>query len=225
MQPKVAMIIVGVLVVLGIGGGIYLNTNRPDDPSANPNNSQATPNEAPTESSLSQGTTDAQATKEQTNMQNGQNADLSTDKDGMSKVTGTIVTKYGPIKFKFYPKEAPKTVARMVELIQSGFYNGLTFHRVEKNFVVQGGDPNGNGTGGSGQKLKAEFNRRRHQEGTLAMARAMDPDSADSQFYITFGPQPHLDDNYTVFGQVIEGMDAVRQIKPGDAMEKVSLQN
>jgi len=95
---------------------------------------------------------------------------------------------------------------------------------VVPGFVVQGGDPQGNGTGGSGQHMKAEFNARRHIDGAVAMARAGDPDSADSQFYITLGVQPHLDRQYTVFGQVIEGMDAVRKIQPGDQMTSVIIE-
>ena len=150
--------------------------------------------------------------------------DLTTDADGLSKATVLIKTDKGVIKFKFYPKDAPNTVARIVTLIQSGFYNGLTFHRVVPGFVIQGGDPKGNGTGGSGVKLKAEFNDRHHVEGTVAMARAGDPDSADSQFYICLSPQPQLDHQYTVFGQVIDGMDVVRQIRVGDKMTSVTIQ-
>ncbi|OFZ78528.1 MAG: hypothetical protein A2583_05420 [Bdellovibrionales bacterium RIFOXYD1_FULL_53_11] len=133
-------------------------------------------------------------------------------------------TTKGFIKFKFYPKDAPNTVKRMIELINQKFYNGLAFHRVVPGFVIQGGDPLGNGTGGSGQRLKAEFNDRRHIEGTVAMARAADPDSADSQFYIALGTQPHLDRSYTVFGQVIDGLDAVRKIQPGDKMTAVHIE-
>jgi cyclophilin family peptidyl-prolyl cis-trans isomerase len=135
-----------------------------------------------------------------------------------------ITTPHGVIRYKFYSNDAPKTVSRMLELIRAGFYNGLTFHRVLPGFVAQGGDPNGNGTGGSGQRLKAEFNERRHVEGTVAMARANDPDSADSQFYITLAPQPHLDRNYTVFGQVVEGMDVVRKLQVGDKMLSVTIE-
>ncbi|OFZ18091.1 MAG: peptidylprolyl isomerase [Bdellovibrionales bacterium GWB1_55_8] len=142
----------------------------------------------------------------------------------MSKSSVIIETERGQIKFKFYPSDAPQTVQRIAELIQQGFYNGLTFHRVVPGFVIQGGDPLGNGTGGSGRKLKAEFNSRQHVEGAVAMARAADPDSADSQFYISLGRHPHLDNNYTVFGQVIEGMDAARQIQPGDKMTSVRIQ-
>jgi len=134
-----------------------------------------------------------------------------------------IETKYGNVEIELYGNDAPKTVARIKELVQKGFYDGLTFHRVVPGFVVQGGDPQGNGTGGSGQNLPAEFNARQHVEGTVAMARAQDPNSADSQFYISLGRHPHLDGQYTVFGQVKTGMDAVKQIRQGDKMTKVSL--
>jgi cyclophilin family peptidyl-prolyl cis-trans isomerase len=133
-------------------------------------------------------------------------------------------TSAGVIKFKFYPTDAPKTVKRLIELINKGFYNGLVFHRVVPGFVIQGGDPQGNGTGGSGQKLDAEFNSRRHIEGAVAMARASDPNSADSQFYISLGTFPHLDHNYTVFGQVIEGLDVAKKIKLNDKIVSVTIQ-
>ena len=150
--------------------------------------------------------------------------DLTTDENGLSKSTVVLTTSQGVIKYKFYSKDAPKTVARMAELIQQGFYNGLTFHRVVPGFVIQGGDPLGNGTGGSGQKLAAEFNERRHVEGTVAMARAQDPNSADSQFYISLGRHPHLDRSYTVFGQVTEGMDVAKKIGIGDRMVSVKVE-
>lgn len=134
-----------------------------------------------------------------------------------------IETTYGPIEIEFFPGDAPKTVARIKELVGKGFYNGLSFHRVVPGFVVQGGDPKGDGTGGSGQKLTAEFNSHKHVEGTVAMARTMDPDSADSQFYISLGIHPHLDNQYTVFGKVVKGMDAVKKIKVGDKMTKVTV--
>jgi len=132
-----------------------------------------------------------------------------------------IETSHGTIEAELFADVAPKTVARIKELADKGFYNGLTFHRVVPGFVVQGGDPKGNGTGGSGKNLPAEFNSKKHVEGTLAMARAMDPNSADSQFYISLGTHPHLDNNYTVFGHVTNGMDAVKKIQVGDKMTKV----
>ncbi|HUK57038.1 MAG TPA: peptidylprolyl isomerase [Nitrospiria bacterium] len=137
----------------------------------------------------------------------------------------TIETDKGNIIFEMLPDAAPKTVARITELIKQGFYNGLTFHRVEPGFVIQGGDPNGNGTGGSGVKLKAEFNKTPHLLGTVAMARSSDPDSADSQFYICLAPQPFLDGKYTVFGQVTDkaSLDVIQKIRKGDAMRKVTV--
>jgi len=137
----------------------------------------------------------------------------------------TIETDKGNIVFEMYPDVAPKTVARISELVTQGFYNGLTFHRVEPGFVIQGGDPNGNGTGGSGVKLKAEFNSKRHLLGTVAMARAQDPDSADSQFYICLGPQSFLDGKYTVFGQVTDpaSLEVIKKIRKGDVMKKVTV--
>jgi cyclophilin family peptidyl-prolyl cis-trans isomerase len=147
-----------------------------------------------------------------------------TDANGMSSDSVVIVTELGDIRFRFFPKDAPCTVARMRELIASGFYDGLTFHRVVPGFVVQGGDPVGNGTGGSGQRIRPEFNQRHHTEGTVAMSRTSDPNSADSQFYFSLGTFPHLDGNYTVFGQVVEGMDVVRKIRVGDVMRKVVIE-
>lgn len=137
----------------------------------------------------------------------------------------TIETDNGNIIFEMYPDVAPKTVARITELIKKDFYNGLTFHRVEPGFVIQGGDPNGNGTGGSGVPLKAEFNKKLHLLGTVAMARASDPDSADSQFYICLAPQPFLDGKYTVFGQVTDkaSLEVIQKIRRGDAMKKVTV--
>ncbi len=125
------------------------------------------------------------------------------------------------IRLEFFPEDAPKTVENFVTLSKKGYYNGLTFHRVVPGFVVQGGDPKGDGTGGPGYTIKAEFNKRKHERGSLAMARSQHPDSAGSQFYITYGPQPHLDGNYTVFGRVTAGMEHVDRIKQGDRMTSV----
>jgi peptidyl-prolyl cis-trans isomerase B (cyclophilin B) len=127
----------------------------------------------------------------------------------------------GQIRVEFFPEDAPKTVENFITLTKKGYYNGLTFHRVVPGFVVQGGDPKGDGTGGPGYTIKAEFNKRKHERGSLAMARSQHPDSAGSQFYITYGPQPHLDGNYTVFGQVVSGMEHVDRIKQGDRMTSV----
>jgi cyclophilin family peptidyl-prolyl cis-trans isomerase len=133
------------------------------------------------------------------------------------------LAKGGRIVMEFYPADAPNTVDNFITLAKKGFYDGLTFHRVEPGFVVQGGDPLGNGRGGPGYTIKAEFNSQKHRTGTLAMARSTDPDSAGSQFYICLAPQPGLDGQYTVFGQVIEGMDLVKGIAIGDVMKKVTI--
>jgi peptidyl-prolyl cis-trans isomerase B (cyclophilin B) len=127
------------------------------------------------------------------------------------------------IDIEFYPEDAPKTVANFVTLAKQGFYNGLTFHRVVPDFVVQGGCPKGNGTGGPGYTIPAEFNTQKHVRGTVAMARSQHPDSAGSQFYICYGATPHLDRNYTVFGQVTAGMEHVDRIKQGDRMKSVEI--
>jgi peptidylprolyl isomerase/peptidyl-prolyl cis-trans isomerase B (cyclophilin B) len=145
---------------------------------------------------------------------------------GGKKVKQTAVIaldKGGEIKIEFFPEDAPKTVENFVTLARKGFYDALTFHRVVPGFVVQGGDPKGNGTGGPGYTIKAEFNKRKHARGSVAMARSQHPDSAGSQFYITFGPQPHLDGSYTVFGQVASGMELVDRIQVGDRMKSVRI--
>lgn len=147
--------------------------------------------------------------------------------------TGTevvvIETPKGTIEFEFYFAEAPNHVAAFIELADAEFYDGTKFHRVEPGFVIQGGDPLSKtddpmvGTGGPGYQLEAEFNERQHLDGTVAMARSQDPNSAGSQFYICLGPQPFLDNQYTVFGQVTEGLDVVHSISVGDVMESVRI--
>jgi peptidylprolyl isomerase/peptidyl-prolyl cis-trans isomerase B (cyclophilin B) len=140
------------------------------------------------------------------------------------KQTATIALETGgEIRLEFYPEDAPKTVENFVTLAKKGFYNGLNFHRVVPDFVVQGGCPKGNGTGGPGYQIKAEFNKQKHVRGTLAMARSQHPDSAGSQFYICYGPTPHLDGQYTVFGRVVSGMEHVDRIKQGDKMTSVTI--
>ena len=141
------------------------------------------------------------------------------------KQTGVIaLEKGGEIRLEFYPEDAPKTVENFVTLAKKGFYNGLNFHRVVPDFVVQGGCPKGDGTGGPGYQVKAEFNKQKHVRGTVAMARSQHPDSAGSQFYITYGATPHLDNNYTVFGKVVSGMEEVDRIKQGDRMTSVVIE-
>jgi peptidylprolyl isomerase len=126
--------------------------------------------------------------------------------------------KDGVVKIRLRPDLAPHHVIRIKELIAKGFYDGLTFHRVIDGFMAQTGDPKGDGTGGSGQNLAAEFSSAPHLRGTVSMARAMNPDSADSQFFIVLAPAPHLDGQYTVWGEVVEGMNFVDTIKKGDPM-------
>ena len=140
------------------------------------------------------------------------------------KQTGVIaLEKGGEIRIEFFPEDAPKTVENFVTLAKKGFYNGLNFHRVVPDFVVQGGCPKGNGTGGPGYTIKAEFNKQKHVRGTVAMARSQHPDSAGSQFYICYGTTPHLDGQYTVFGKVVSGIELVDRIKQGDKMTSVTI--
>ena len=119
----------------------------------------------------------------------------------------------GEVEIEMLPEVAPGHVARIKELTREGFYDGVVFHRVIDGFMAQTGDPTGTGTGGSGQKLKAEFSREPFLRGTIGMARTNDPNSGDSQFFITFDAAPHLDGQYTVWGRVISGMDHVDNIK------------
>jgi cyclophilin family peptidyl-prolyl cis-trans isomerase len=141
------------------------------------------------------------------------------------KQTAVITLGNGKqIRIEFFPEDAPKTVENFVTLAKKGFYNGLGFHRVVPDFVVQGGCPKGDGTGGPGYQIKAEFNKQKHVRGSVAMARSSSPDSAGSQFYITYGATPHLDNNYTVFGKVVSGMEEVDRIKQGDRMTTVTIE-
>lgn len=133
--------------------------------------------------------------------------------------------KGGRVVIRLRPDLAPGHVARIKELTRQGFYDGLAFHRVIDGFMAQGGDPLGNGTGGSGQKLKAEFSREKHVRGTASMARAANPDSADCQFFIMFDAAPHLDGQYTIWGQVVEGMEHVDAIKKGSAARNGSVED
>ncbi len=131
----------------------------------------------------------------------------------------TITMENGDVmKAELYPKIAPVSVCNFINLINKGFYNGLIFHRVIKDFMIQGGDPNGNGTGGPGYSITGEFaangipNPLKHTPGVLSMARAMDPNSAGSQFFIMHKAAPHLDGNYAAFGKLIEGLEVVDKI-------------
>ena len=136
-----------------------------------------------------------------------------------------MVLETGLVKVETYPEFAPNTVKRIIELSNNGFYDGLTFHRVIKGFMAQGGDPDGNGTGGSGKNLKAEFNELKHTRGIVSMARANDPDSADSQFFICYDTHPFLDNKYTIWGKVIEGMHLIDRIPEGKGSNGQVLDN
>lgn len=148
--------------------------------------------------------------------------------DPMKTYIATIVTDKGDIVIELNSKVAPKTVANFVKLAGDGFYDGLTFHRVIPGFVAQGGDPAGDGSGGPGYTVEAEISDLKHLEGTVATARqgdAVNPErlSSGSQFYICLASQAHLDGQYTIFGQVTEGMDTVLRITQGDVMRKVTV--
>ena len=140
-------------------------------------------------------------------------------------VRARIALDAGDIVFKFYPEDAPQHAAAFIKLARAGFYDGLPFHRVEPGFVIQGGDPNGNGTGGPGYQLDAEFNTNPHIKGTVAMARSSNPNSAGSQFYICLDDAPFLNRQYTVFGHVVEGQDVVDAVRVGDVMNAVTIES
>jgi cyclophilin family peptidyl-prolyl cis-trans isomerase len=142
-------------------------------------------------------------------------------------------TNKGQIKIELYEDKAPITAGNFIDLIEKSFYDGLKFHRYEPGFVIQGGDPRGNGTGGyvdpqtgSERRIKLEVspNLKHGEAGAVAMARAQDPNSASSQFYITLGPAPFLDMGYAVFGRVSEGLDVVKQLRAGDSITRVTLE-
>jgi peptidylprolyl isomerase len=127
-----------------------------------------------------------------------------------------LETTKGNVTIEMRPDLAPIHVARIKELVRQGFYDGVPFHRVIDGFMAQTGDPTGRGTGGSGQNIEAEFTREPHVRGTVSMARAAHPDSGDSQFFICFDEAPWLDGQYTVWGQVVEGMENIDRIKRGE---------
>ena len=146
----------------------------------------------------------------------------------MSETKAVIETKFGKIELKFFPDVAPNHVSNFIDLANKGFYDGTVFHRVIPGFMIQGGDPNSknadksmHGMGDPGYKINAEFNDRSHTKGTLSMARSADPDSAGSQFFICVSDSPWLDGKYTVFGEVVSGIDVVDKIvsQPRDSRD------
>jgi peptidylprolyl isomerase len=136
-----------------------------------------------------------------------------------SENTMVLETTKGKVVIRMRPDLAPQHVTRIKELVREGFYDGITFHRVIEGFMAQTGCPHGTGTGGSGRRLKAEFNRQPHRRGTVSMARAQNPDSADSQFFICFDEASFLDGQYTVWGEVTEGMENVDRIRRGEPVQ------
>lgn len=144
--------------------------------------------------------------------------------DPTKKYHATIETTRGTIELDLYPAHAPKTVNNFVFLARQGFYDGIVFHRVISNFMIQGGDPTGTGTGGPGYKFEDETygNPLKHETGVISMANA-GPNTNGSQFFITHSPQPHLNGRHTVFGKVTSGQDVVDAIRQGDKMTKVTI--
>lgn len=137
-----------------------------------------------------------------------------------------VETTKGTFKFVLFEDKAPITTKNFIELVQSKFYDGLTFHRYEPGFVIQGGDPKGDGSGGSPKTIPLEVNAALiHNEGAVGMARSQSPDSASSQFYVTLAPAHSLDNAYAVFGFVTEGMDVVQKLRVGDKMKKITVVN
>ncbi len=144
--------------------------------------------------------------------------------DPKKKYFAEIETDKGTIEVEFFPQHAPKTVNNFVFLARQGFYDGVKFHRVISNFVIQGGDPTGTGMGGPGYKFEDEVksNPNKHERGSLSMANA-GPGTNGSQFFIAHSPQPHLDGKHTVFGKVTKGLEVVDAVRQGDVMKKVTI--
>lgn len=138
--------------------------------------------------------------------------------------TAVVETTKGTFQFTLHEDKTPITTKNFIDLTNKGFYNGLKFHRYVEGFVIQGGDPKGDGTGGSDKTIPLEIDKSlSHIEGAVGMARSQDPNSASSQFYVTLAPAQHLDSGYSVFGQVTEGMDVVKQLRIGDKMNKITI--
>jgi peptidyl-prolyl cis-trans isomerase B (cyclophilin B) len=143
----------------------------------------------------------------------------------MADRTATFETNKGAFVAQLFETDAPTTTGNFIQLAEKGFYNGLTFHRYVEGFVIQGGDPSGDGTGGSGRNIPLEVSPKlKHdQAGVMAMARSPHPDSASSQFYFTLKATPHLDGDYAVFGRIVTGLDVMLSLRAGDRMDKVTI--
>jgi cyclophilin family peptidyl-prolyl cis-trans isomerase len=218
MNNKVLVAIAALVIVVAVAAVLILRQGAPSAGDTVQDSAVVPATQTPGETT----SPTTPAAQEQTKMAN---YDLTPGEDGLSKATATLtLEKGGVIKWKFYTNDAPNTVKRISQLISEGFYNGIIFHRVVPGFVVQAGDPNGLGNGGSGVKLKAEFNKRKHEPGILSMARTADPNSADSQFFIMLGTHQHLDGQYTVFGKVVEGYENVPNIVQGDKIKSFTIE-
>jgi peptidyl-prolyl cis-trans isomerase B (cyclophilin B) len=151
-------------------------------------------------------------------------SELNVEPDGVTKLQAVFETSKGNFSMRFYANEAPQSVRRIVTLIEQGFYNGLSIFRKEPQFMVQFGDPKNDGSGGTGVKLPAELNIKKHVRGSVAIARAPgDPNSGDSQLYITFNAFPHLDGLNTIIARLVDGMDIVETLEVGDKILNVTL--
>ena len=143
--------------------------------------------------------------------------------DPNESYVATISTAKGDIIVELFADKAPSTVNNFVFLAREGFYDGVTFHRVIPDFMAQGGDPTGTGSGGPGYKFADEFTEHTHVTGALSMANA-GPNTNGSQFFITYAPQPHLDGHHSVFGQLIEGMEALKKLENGDIITRITIE-
>ncbi len=225
-----AAALIGVGIWLFMGGGAA----APEEPTVTPSptavaeeeEATAPETQAPTDEPEPEEQSSMPAEPSERNQMYNEPPEMTIDTEAAYEAT--IATEKGDIVVELDPSTAPQTVNNFVFLAREGFYDGLTFHRVEAGFVIQGGDPLGTGTGGPGYKVPAEIELE-HVEGAIAMARQGDnvnPEraSSGSQFYITLAETPNLDGAYTVFGEVVEGMDVVQEIAVGDVIQSVSIE-
>lgn len=216
MQGKGKVIGIALVVLVVAAAGAFFYKQRMSAPT----DEMTMTSPVTTEATLAIPTTTAQETPAMSTKY-----DLTVQPDGLSKAVATMtLEKGGVVKFRFFTNDAPNTAKRIAQLVSENFYNGIKFHRIVPGFVAQAGDPTGTGAGGSGVKQKAEFNAHPHDLGIWSMARTADPNSADSQFFIMLGRAPHLDNQYTVFGKVIEGIEHVLKIQQGDVIKSFTIE-
>ncbi len=221
-RKSISIVILIMLVAAGLlaGCGESAKEGAQESAEASKETTAQENGEAVQEITEEEGQEAPEAASEETAEESG---DKEAEADTETEYPGTpyaeiTVKGYGTIKVELDPKEAPITVANFIELAESGFYDGLTFHRIMDGFMMQGGDPDGNGTGGSGKEIKGEFalngveNNISHTKGTISMARSQEPDSASSQFFIVQSDSTFLDGQYAGFGHVTEGIELVDQI-------------